>query len=116
MSKSIKELTAEINMFVDNINTDLKISSPSKLLSNIPLSNISKSLMGFSSISIPGLTNLVTEAIEQQKLLEQVAHLTNKTTDEIKEFCATHSYSLEMVRDMVQAGATLNKEGDFIIK
>lgn len=103
MTRSIDEITAEINSFVDKINQDLQLPPSSKLFSNtLPLG------MATALISYPNdLTNLVNGAIEQNRLLDEIALITGKTTDEIMEFCQSHPCSLEDVKYMAMMGNKL---------
>lgn len=103
MPKSIKELTAEIDLIISKLDKDLQLPPPSKLFSNtLPLG------MATALISYPtDLTNLVNGAIEQNRLLDEIALMTGKTTDEIMEFCQSRPCSLEDVKYMAMMGHKL---------
>ena len=92
MAKSIKEVTVEINNFVNQINQDLQISS-SVIFDSIAAQ--------FPEIEYD---------IERQQLLTEIAVMVNLTTDEVQENIQSFPYSLETIKVAIQAGARLDKE------
>lgn len=108
--KIIGELRIKVDTLMNKIHEDLQLSIPSKLFDNISLPKMATGLMGFSAVakSFPGLTSIITESIEHNKLLEEICFITGKTTDEIADFCQSHPYSLEDVKNMVMAGSKLD--------
>jgi len=114
MTKSIDEITAEVNSFVGKLNQDLQISTPSKLFDPSPFKKVTLAMSGltaelrspFSGI----IANAITHAAEHERSLAEVAALANLTMAEVVDFYQTHPYSLETIKAALQAGAKLNEE------
>lgn len=101
MTKTIKQLSEEIDRIIENINLDLQISTSSKIFQ--------KAASGFSNVSIPGLTSMINESIEQNKLVEEIAAITRKTVEEVIEIYQSHPYSLQTIKSMAMMGNKLNE-------
>lgn len=108
MTKSIDEVTREINSFVDQINQGLQISTPSKLLQDIMKGQSLSVAMGL--FPLPTFSQLIANAAEQEQLIAEIAALANVTPNEIKEFSGVHSFGLELIKHAIQAGAKLDEE------
>lgn len=110
MSKSISEVTAELENFVGNINRDLQISTSSKLFDPSPFQKAATALSGLAFISGGPFSGFTSRTLEHERLVAEIAIIANVPVDEVKDFYQTHSYSLEFIRAAIQAGAKLDEE------
>lgn len=109
MTKSTEEIKAKIEVLMSKIHEDLQLSVPSKLFDNISLPKMAAGLMGFPTVEFPGLTSMINESIEQNKLVEEIAAITRKTVEEVIEIYQSHPYSLQTIKSMAMMGNKLNE-------
>lgn len=75
-----------------------------------PFEKAASIMSGFAAGLGSPFSGIIADAVEQERLLTEIAAIANVTTDEVKDFYQTHPYSLEYIKAAIRVGAKLNEE------
>jgi len=67
-------------------------------------------MSGITAGLVNPFSGMIAEAIEEERLVNEIAALANVTPVQLAEFCQSRNYSLEFIKAAIQAGAKLDEE------